>query len=374
MQLWLKLRPRPLQPEPEHCLPVSIGLHRWNRYRVLLLLGCALLAGCQSHFPMGGDGQRSLDIPAGLSGADVRHIDAEPLNVKPAIDVAGQRGYLITTGPYRIFTTIKSSMQQHLIARVLRAGWMQFKKLLPSACPHQPFYGYIFTHRRQWATFTRHVMGKLAKYYVAPGVNGYDHDAIFALYGNTVPLMLSVAAHEAWLQFSYASLKDHLPAWMDEGLATQFEAIGWRHGRPVFEPALNYPRWLALRMVCRSGQFIPLHIFTRISAGVAVAAGPRMTEIYYAQLWSFMLFLTMHDGWPAINRALRWAQRGRLTAALRAAGLSPSDLRNETARWNLVAGPLFFQRFMERHDQHIFTEYRQFAEQIAAHWPPRMPR
>lgn len=318
-------------------------------------------------------GYSESGCPAGLSPAALKRIGSVTLNVKQTHDSAGQAGYQITSGPYRIFTTIGQSMQQHLVALVLRDGWKQFHYLLPSVHPLGSLHGYIFAQHRQWANFTRRVMGKSAKYYVEQGVTGYDRGAFFALYRTTIPALLSVTAHEAWLQFSYVGLKDHLPAWMAEGLATQFEAVCWRHGKPYFDPALNYPRWVALRAVSRRGDFIPLHIFLRINAGAAVAAGPRMTEIYYAQLWSFMLFLTIHDGWPTIEHALRGAHRGALTPALLAAGLSPSDLAHETDRWNLIAGPLFFRHYFSQRPHHIFNEYRRFARRVAAHWPPRIP-
>ncbi len=338
-----------------------------------ILLACTCLAGCQSHLSTTPSAYRASGYPVGISPAALKRIDRTAIDVKPSNDGAGQTGYQIVSGPYHIFTTIGNSTQQHLVALVLREEWRQFHRLLPSVHPLKPLRGYLFAHQRQWAVFTRQMMGKSARYYVEPGVNGYDRGAIFALYRTTIPVLLSVTAHEAWHQFSYVGLKDHLPAWMDEGLATQFETVCWRHGKPYFDSALNYPRWLALRAVCRRGEFIPLHIFLRISAGAALAAGPRMTEIYYAQVWSFMLFLTIHDGWHTINRALRSAHGGALTPALLAAGLSPSDLSHETARWNVIAGPLFFRRYFTRHPHHIFNEYRRFAGRVAAQWPPRIP-
>ena len=371
--LWLKLKLPPSQTEVGCRPPAAPAARRWYRSWLPLLFACTWLVGCQSHLSTTPPAYSDSGYPAGLSSAALKHIDSIAIDVKRANDNAGQAGYEIVSGPYRIFTTIGNSTQQHLIALVLRDEWRQFHYLLPSVHPLEPLRGYLFAHHRQWANFTRQVMGKSAGYYVEPGVNGYDRGVMFALYLTTIPALLSVMAHEAWHQFSYVGLKDHLPAWMDEGLATQFEAVCWRHGKPYFDSALNYPRWLALRAVCRRGEFIPLHIFLRISAGAALAAGPRMTQSYYAQVWSFMLFLTIHDGWHTIKQAVRSAHRGALTSALLAAGLSESDLTHETGRWNLIAGPLFFRCYFAQHPKYIFNEYRRFARRVAAHWPPRIP-
>jgi hypothetical protein len=376
-RLWLKLKLPPLRPEAPRRRHSASGRvaqtdTRRNIGALAALLGCTLLVSCQTRSPWIANGYDASNLPAGLSSSAIDHIAAMSLQVRPAVDAAGQRGYLLASGPYRIFTTVRSALQQRLIALVLREGWEQFNRLLPSARPRLPLHGYIFARRHQWMVFTRYTLQASATYYDAPGIMGYDHDGVFALFRTTVPMMLSVAAHEAWLQFSYVSLKDHLPAWMDEGLATQFEAVCWQHGRPVFRMALNYPRWLAVRAMCRNDRFIPLHIFTRISAGAAVASGPRMTEIYYGELWSFMLFLTAHDGWATIQRVLRSARGGSVTPALLSAGLTPEDLRRQSVRWNLIAGPLFFHRFISPHTNQTFSEYKHFARKLSAHWPPRI--
>ena len=311
-------------------------------------------------------------MPAGLSSAALHRIADDKLDVIPMTDSVGQKGFLLSAGPYQIFTDIKNPLQQRLIMLVLMHALHRFYALLPSAHLRPPLKGYIFAHRPQWALFTKHIMRNLAPYALKPVVYGYDCKGVFALYRTDVPEMLSVAAHEAWLQFSYVSLKNHLPAWMDEGLAAQFEAVCWRHGKPQFIPALNYPRWLALRAVCRAGDFIPLHIFTRMDAGAAVTTGPQMTEIYYAQLWSLMLFITQHDGWGVIKRALHSSEMGRLTPVMLKAGLSPYDLFHETTRWNLVAGPIYFHHFISRHRRKFAAQYHAFARSLAAHWPPRI--
>ena len=366
-----KLKPLPWLAEPKHAARAP-SAHLRMLAAATALLASALQVGCQSGGTGGQMFNRRSTMPAGLSSAALRRIAADKLDVVPMTDSVGQKGFLLSAGPYRIFTDIKNPLQQRLIMRVLTHALCRFRALIPSARLHPPLRGYIFAHRRQWAIFTRNMMPTVAPYALHPMVYGYDHKGVFALHRTSVPTMLSVLAHEAWLQFSYVSLKDHLPAWMDEGLAAQFEAVCWRHGKPKFIATLNYPRWLALRAVCRAGDFIPLHIFTRMDAGAAIATGPRMTEIYYAQLWSMMLFITQHDGWGVIKRALHSSEMGRLTPVMLKAGLSPYDLSHETTRWNMVAGPIYFHRFISRHGRKFAAQYHAFARSLAAHWPPRI--
>ncbi|MGC8560780.1 MAG: hypothetical protein ACP5O1_08890 [Phycisphaerae bacterium] len=360
-----------MSAEQKNSAAARLG-HLWRLAAAAALLAGALQAGCQS----GGVGGQALNngsvMPSGLSSAALRRIAARKLDVEPTTDGIGQKGFLLSVGPYRIFTDIKNPIQQRLIMRVLKHALRRFESLLPSAHPRPPLKGYIFAHRRQWAIFTRKMMPNVAPYAIKPVVYGYDRKGVFALHRTSVAEMLSVLAHEAWLQFSYVSLKDHLPAWMDEGLAAQFEAVCWRHGKPKFIAPLNYPRWLALRAVCQAGDFIPLHIFTRMDAGAAVTTGPQMTEIYYAQLWSLMLFITHHDGWGIMKRALRSSEMGRLTPVMLKAGLSEYDLAHETTRWNMVAGPIYFHHFISPHPRQFAAQYRAFARRLAAHWPPKL--
>lgn len=337
------------------------------------LAAASVTAGCQWNGADGGMSSARGRVPAGLSAAAIHRIASTPLRVAPAVDSIGQKGSLLTSGPYRIFTTIHNPLQQRLIMRVLAYAHRRFIGLLPAANDQRSLRGYIFAHREQWTAYTQAEMRTVAPYALKPTVLGYDRKGVFALYRTSVAEMLSVAAHEAWLQFSCVSLKNHLPAWMDEGLAAQFEAVCWRHGKPEFISTLNYPRWLALRSACRRQDLIPLHIFTRMDAGAAVAVGPRMTEIYYAQLWSFTLFIIQRDGWSTVRKALQSAADGQLTPSLLKAGLRPADLARETTQWNMVAGPIFLKRFFTRHPRLFFKQYRTFAGRLASQWPPVKP-
>lgn len=327
----------------------------------LLLATVLLLTGCAA------ERMASSRWPAGLSARAIDRVGQLKLNLRPWR--AGP-GVVITSRHYQIFTTVRNPIEQRLILLVLETEYAQFKKLVPEAAPKLPLYGFIFAHRRQWARFTaRHLAGRAGAYLHAD-VAGYDDGAVFALFRTTVAEMLSVTAHEAWHQFSFVSLRDHLPAWLDEGLATQFETISWQRGQPHFISALNYPRWQALQRVCRRREFIAFPTFTRLEAGEVVAAGPVVTRAYYAEVWSLMLFLIDHYGRPKIATILHAACKGSLTAALLRTGLTAGQLHAETIHWNEIAGPLFFRKFITADPAKLFPEYKIFARQLVAAFPP----
>ncbi len=333
-----------------------------NLYSFLIIALAVSLAGCAS----------SGQWPVGLNSAARRR-----LRVLPPVSVAWPGGpaggQIIQTRHYRIYTTIDNPLQQRLMARVLEADFSRFIRLVPGAKPKLPMVGYVFRNRSQWSHYTRQTTGTQAAIYLRIKAGGYERSGVFVAYRSNVAEVLSVIAHEAWHQFSFLALKDHLPAWLDEGLATQCEAMRWRNGYPIFTPWLNAPRWEMLRTAIQGRQLLPLREFARTQAGSVVMHNGAYIRAYYAQVWSFMLFLEHSPYRPKLLELLAMAKKGKLNALLAHCGLTKADTQNLTLRWNRVAGEIYLHHFFTRHPG-LKQRYVIFIDHLIKSWPPALPR
>ncbi|MGC9258477.1 MAG: hypothetical protein ACP5I8_00155 [Phycisphaerae bacterium] len=310
--------------------------------------------------------------PPGLTATQRRQLRALPPAAKPW-PAGPAKGRIIQTAHYRVYTTIDNPLQQRLIARVLEADYARFLRLVPNAAPQLPMVGYVFRNRRQWARYTHKVMGPQAGIYLHIEAGGYECNGVFAAYRSNVAEILSVVAHEAWHQFSFLALKDHLPAWLDEGLATQCEAMQWHHGYPAFTPWLNVPRWEMLRQAVTYRQLLPLRTLAGTQAGNVVMHKPIYVQSYYAEVWSFMLFLEHSRYKPALLQLLSMARQGRLNGLLAGTGLTAQEEDRLTLRWNHIAGEIYLQHFFRNHPG-LKRRYVAFVDHLVQSWPPVEPK
>lgn len=321
------------------------------------LVICVLLAGCQQSYNSPGYGPYAL-------GKNV--VQRQPWNYN------GARGWAVRTTHYCIYTTVASRLDQYLFGRTLEAAYARFKRLAPLTTEPLPLRVYIFRHRAQWDTFTRKNMGQNAKLYLDIVAGAYTQHGVAVAYWLGRVSTLSVIAHEAWHQCSWFGFKNHLPAWLEEGLATQNEAISWRHGTPTFVPAQNYPRWLALRLAVKQRRLWTIHDLTRVHAGEVVRLPQKDINSYYSELWSLALFLEHSRYRPRLLRLLRAAEVGRLVRLLRGTGISPAEAAAFTQRWNAVAGPLYLHAYINSSSATLQSQYFAFVRRLTAHWPPRL--
>lgn len=335
------------------------------RLKIIAGLGIAILAmnlcGCAG----------THQWPPGLTSADRRQLGTMP-RVGRSWPGGPAGGQIIQTAHYRIYTTIDNPLQQRLIARVLEADYARFIKLEPGAKLKLPMVGYVFRKRSQWARYIRKVTGPQAYIYLHIEAGGFERNGVFAAYRSSVAEILSVVAHEAWHQFSYLALKNHLPAWLDEGLATQCEAMQWHHGYPVFTPWLNSVRWEMLRHAVEHRELLPLPVMAGTQAGSVVMHNMIYVQSYYAEVWSFVLFLEHSRYRSELLHLLSMAKEGRLNTLLAGSGLALSDETNLTLRWNRIAGEIYLQHFFVNHPG-LKRRYVAFIDRLVQSWPPQQP-
>lgn len=278
-------------------------------------------------------------------------------------------GTLITTPHFRLYTTIKDPLYQRLLVQVLEAAHDRFAALNGSHAAPGLMDCYVFGTRPDWELFTRLRMGSNAPVYLQISAGGYCQEGVFAGYDIGRDSTLSVVAHEAFHQYSWFAYKDRLPSWLEEGLATQSEALAWEGATPRFEPKLNDRRRAALRAAVREKRLWKLEDLTTTHAGRVVQKSQKQVDAYYAQLWALVLFLEQGKYRPGLQRLLADARQGTLSQSLAGTGLSQRDIQRYTERWNQTAGPLYLRKYIH-HDLHALEkEYIAFMRNLAESAP-----
>ncbi|MCK4850997.1 MAG: DUF1570 domain-containing protein, partial [Phycisphaerae bacterium] len=139
--------------------------------------------------------------------------------------------------------------------------------------------------------YTRQNMGASAESYLKIRAGGYSYNGISVAYLLDRYSTFGVLAHEGFHQFANSRLVHRIPAWMEEGLACNFEAHFWRAGKPDFAPDLNEFRIKALQQALRRDSLFPLSEILTMDAGQAVALPAEKTATFYAQSWALTRFL-----------------------------------------------------------------------------------
>ncbi|MEI8198208.1 MAG: hypothetical protein WCI73_20135, partial [Phycisphaerae bacterium] len=224
--------------------------------------------------------------------------------------------------------------------------------------------------RPQWEFFTRKRMPANSDTYLRIGAGGYAQEGVFVGYDLGRETTLSVIAHEAWHQYSWFAFKDKLPSFLEEGLATQNEAIEWDGTTPSYAPARNLQRYRSLREAIVNKRLWSLDELARTHAGQAVQRQETSTAAYYAQVWSFTLFLKQSPVYrPKFLDMIKRAHEGHLHEAL--SNSRAAALQMFTENWNSVAGPAYLRAYINPDLAALEKEYRQFLSELTRSWPPK---
>jgi hypothetical protein len=205
----------------------------------------------------------------------------------------GSKGNKITSDHYVLYTTCDSRPLLKVMPAFLETCWDAYAELVPcEGAPPQPLKCYLFKARWQWERFTEEFAPWRADTYKRIRSGGYSERGItVSHYGHRRGTM-SVLAHEGLHQYLEVMRGGKIPAWINEGLATRFEAFAldaW--SRPVFQPERNYLRIGHLREVVTAGRLTPLQELLTTNAGIEIRKQSAHVRSYYAQVWSLVLFL-----------------------------------------------------------------------------------
>ena len=286
----------------------------------------------------------------------------QPLDVQPW-SFAEHRGEMIHTEHYQIYTTIDDNLYKHLLARLLEATHDRMMEVIPEYRQTKPLDCYVFDSRGQWESYTRARAGSNAPIYLQISSGGYCQEGVFAGYDIGRDQTLSVVAHEAWHQYSWFAFKDRLPSWLEEGMATQNEAIDWQGADPVFKPETNWRRNAGLRQAIRNNSMWSLTDLVATHAGLVIKESQGKIDAYYAELWSLVLFLQQSPVYaPRLKSLLADASAGKLNQLLAGSGVTQREIQGFTEHWNAVAGPLYLRLYINPDLAALEREYLEWAK------------
>lgn len=277
-----------------------------------------LAGGCEA--PAGGGGGGG-----GAAGRAARAIDAYAATPWQFGDAAGTR---IDTPHYEVYSTVADVDYNQRLAATMEAALPQYRAL--TGLPLAPdadggrMRCYVFATRVQFEAFTRTNLPESADEYLSFNRGGYTVGDVFASHyaGDGT---LATAAHEGFHQYLHRALRDSMPPFLEEGLASTFESLSFggidRRGRPTFDLRRNTPLANALHVAVTHDVLIPLRELATLHAGDVVggdegeAAARYPRELFYAQSWAFARFLLEAEGGryrPALRQLFADAAAGRL--------------------------------------------------------------
>lgn len=300
------------------------------------------------------------------------------LSVTPWLRIDNVNGLKISTKHYEIFTTVRDADVLYRFPSFWESAFKHYCRVVDHAFENQKKRTvYIFNDRRQWEDFTRQWCGREANVYLNIQNGGYTFKNACVVYYNDNPYSFNVMGHEGWHQFSGHVFAYRLPAWVDEGLATTFEAYRWQADEVIFDVHLNQLRLSGLKKALAWD-----HLKFRISELILTDAGHLLNDsdnpndllarrekldTYYAQLYAFIRFLR-EDNNAACAQALKMLLNDAMTGTwpIDRQWISETTQKNiqPSKKWNKTIGKMIFQNYITTNPSDLEERYRAFCFEI----------
>lgn len=285
-------------------------------------------------------------------------------------------GERIVSDHYSIRTTLRNGDLRKFIPTFMEKAMSHYRSAL-CELPQvdRELETFIFGNRDEWVAFTQARLGAEADAYLGLGRGGYTSKATAILYDIGPTDTLTILAHEGWHQFSQALLREELPVWLEEGIATYMEGyrINPATGEPVFSAWRNFERFGELREAVRRDALIPLESLLEHPPQYFLTQGRDRLLVYYAQVWALTHFLHEGDGGryrAGLSRLLADAVAGRVGETLVSA--APSDDRRSVERAisrgsiRSVPGACIVRTYLGADPAALAAGYDAFVRQVVA--------
>ncbi len=268
-------------------------------------------------------------------------------------------GFLLKTPHYRIYTTVPDTMLDR-VGRFYEQALVHYMSALTSLPePTSPLKTYLLNDRHQWRAKTRQMLPEQAKTFLTLGRGGLTTRGVSVLYDigprGTFRDTFAIAAHEGWHQYTQRVFKQHLPIWLEEGIATYME--GYRESAESlrFKPRDNPERRRTLRKAERGDRLIPLDELLSRSPQSFLDEGKEQLLTYYAQVWALTHFLIEGEG---------GRYRGRLTRLLLDACSGRLELSAQSASETGASTAAVTREYFNREPEAFRREYKRFIGQL----------
>jgi hypothetical protein len=315
-----------------------------------------------------------LAVAAGCTGPGRSGQATTPLRIQFQArnwDAGEGIGRELTSTHYRIYTTSTRPEIVDYLPGFMEAAHRNYLAItgLQDGQDGESMSVYMMATRQEWAGLTRSIVGGQWEIYASISAGGFCYKGVCVFWDIGGLASLSVASHEGLHQFLHHRVKENLPMWMEEGLATLAE--GYEVDGPTvrFTPERNITRFTDLRKALVNDWWIPLEKLLQMDGGDAVQLGaPERAVGYYGQLWALAQFLRTDPQFaPGRQRLIADADAdaGRLVESLsRTDGILARQLGGTRSYNRQVALPLF-KRYISDNLQGFETRYKAFAMKLA---------
>lgn len=322
--------------------------------------------------PTSGSSRGSLDTALRTRASDSDPLASRATGSPRAVIVseeawtyAGRTGRIITTPHFRIHTTVTRSLLLDRVPGFAELALASYRSALgPLPEPGARLDTFVMNTRQQWESMTRTIAGRQAETYLRIPRGGFALGGKGVYYDIGPRDTLSIAAHEGWHQYTQATFKQHLPLWLEEGIAVYFEGFRWDtrdRTLPVFLPWSNPQRFDTLRKAEAQDRLMPLAtvLVSRPQDLIEHTDGRALT--YYAQVWALTHFL--HEGAGGRYRE-GFTQLLQDAAAGRVYGRVASELGNRPARsaFSRRVGDEVFRVYFNADIDGAQAEYTRFIQ------------
>jgi len=180
----------------------------------------------------------------------------------------------------------------------------------------------------------------------------------------------STLGHEGWHQFNKRHFRFRLPSWLDEGIATLFEANRYDQGLFYFEPGKNMYRLGALKKTLITSNMIPLKQLIAMNPGEAIVTSDETVTAFYGQAYALVRFLREEDYGKRLGnyrQLLLGGLRGEWPLSKDGKRIAADRNIPLTVRWNRMVGSMLFKRYISDGFEQIEQEYLIFCRKIVYH-------
>jgi len=277
-------------------------------------------------------------------------------------------GVALETAHYRIYSTANRQDLLRSLPPFMEACFQQYSELTDLAAPAigKPLPVYMLGSRSQWAQLTRSTVRENVDLYLKIQAGGYCYRGVCVFWDIGGVGTYSLAAHEGLHQFLGAVVRQRLPSWLEEGLATVAEGCDVTRDAVVFTPHRNVTRFTHLRDAIVNGHWIGTERLLSMDAGDAIAKPEEAPAGYYGQLWALVLYIRSNPAYRAgLARLVADAQADRMHQAI---GATPQELAQWLAggrEYNRKISRPLFEHYITRDLAAFDKGYLAFARKLA---------
>ena len=286
-------------------------------------------------------------------------------------------GQVLTTPHYTVYVSTNNERLVRILPGFLEAAHANYSRITHLADrPAGPRMDvYVLPSRRQWADLTKSVFGPRASA-LNLQAGGYSYKGVGVFWDLRGLATLSIASHEGMHQFLYHRLKNRLPVFIEEALATSGEGFDLRDNRVAFTPTYNTRRYQDVRTAIVQGRWIPIRELMLMD-GRDVTSGTHERALgWYGQVWALAYFLRTSEKYRGgFRRMLQDAEAGRFHGVIHVPPAALAQLQRRFRIYNRRMARPLFEHYLTQDIETFEREYLAFARKLA-NLPPQksLPR